>query len=283
VLIITTRPEELPTHITHLLHIDDCKVARAGRRGLGKPHYFKLSAAVTSQEKAAQTNDSPHPGKHALVQLRRVTVRYGTRLILNQLSWTIFAGESWALLGPNGSGKSTLLSLILGDNPQAYMNEVIVFGQRRGAGESIWEIKKKIGWVSPELQLHFDDNISCSDAVISGFYQTIGLFERPTARQRKAAHKWLARFQLLRHADSLLCEMSAGLQRMVLLARALVKSPRLLILDEPCQGLDEPHRTLFLKTIDGLIRDDSVTAIYVTHRADEIPSSIKRIKRLSIE
>ena len=207
-------------------------------------------------------------------------MRYGKTVILRNLNWTIRAGESWALLGPNGSGKTTLLSLILGDNPQVYNNDVVVFGQQRGTGESIWEIKQHIGWVSPELHLHFTDSASSFEVVASGFHDTVGLFETPTARQRTAVRRWLRRFRLLEFAREPLFALSAGLQRMVLLARALVKNPRLLILDEPCQGLDSSHRNLFTQAVDGLIRSGLVTAIYVTHRQEEIPGSIQRVLRL---
>jgi molybdate transport system ATP-binding protein len=212
--------------------------------------------------------------------LRKVTVRYGKSVILREINWTIRAGESWALLGPNGSGKTTLLSMILGDNPQVYTNDVVVFGQKRGSGESVWDIKKHIGWVSPELHLHFNDSVSCFEVVGSGFFDTVGLFEPLSGHQRGAVRSWLARFQLLEYSDRPLSSLSAGLQRMVLLTRALVKKPRLLILDEPCQGLDPAHRRLFVRTVDGLIRAGTATVAYVTHRQDEIPASIQRVLRL---
>src|ERR1017187_3502552 len=191
--------------------------------------------------------------------MRHITVRYGKAVILNNINWTIRAGESWALLGPNGSGKTTLLSLILGDNPQVYTNEVIVFGHQRGGGESVWDIKRHIGWVSPELHLHFNDSATCFEVVASGFHDTVGLFQSPTARQRTASRRCVARFQLLAFAGRPLFSLSAALQRMVLLARALVKQPRLLILDEPCQGLDSAHREFFVSAVDALIRAGAVT------------------------
>jgi molybdate transport system ATP-binding protein len=209
--------------------------------------------------------------------MRHITIRYGDAVILRGINWTVRAGQSWALLGPNGSGKTTLLSLILGDNPQVYTNDVTVFGRPRGSGESVWEIKKHIGWVSPELHLHFNDSATCFEVVASGFYDTVGLFQTASARQRAVARRWLARFRLLEFAPRPLFSLSAGLQRMVLLARAMVKNPRLLILDEPCQGLDSAHRAFFVRAVDTLIRAGAVTAIYVTHRPDEIPPSILRV------
>jgi len=212
--------------------------------------------------------------------MRDVTVSYGDVAVLQNINWTIRAEESWALLGPNGSGKTTLLSLILGDHPQAYSNDITVFGHRIGSGDSVWELKQKIGWVSPELHLHFPDAVTCLEAVESGFRDTIGLYEEPMPAQRREALHWLRRFGLNAQVDMPLFELSAGLQRTALLARALVKRPALLILDEPCQGLDADHRALFLRTLDSLLRTGRETAIYVTHQEREIPASIRRVYRL---
>jgi molybdate transport system ATP-binding protein len=349
VLLIATRIEDLPRHVTHLLCVDRCRVLAAGPRAhiLSLPRVNKLFAppqpskvgqrvsaaspaglpagsqaaeracptlgadAVLTDHETARTRPSPcplpatrgeggrKPGEGRLMQrakvrpqnqpvlelvrLRHVMVRYDDTVILRNINWTVRAGESWALLGPNGSGKTTLLSLILGDNPQVYTNDVVVFGQRRGSGESVWEIKKRIGWVSPELHLHFNDAATCFEVVASGFHDTVGLFQPVSARQRAVARRWLAQFQLLEFSPRPLFSISAGLQRMVLLARALVKNPRLLILDEPCQGLDAAHRALFVRAVDALIRAGTVTAIYVTHRPDEIPSAIKRVLRIQVE
>jgi molybdate transport system ATP-binding protein len=317
VLLITTRAEDLPSHITHLLCVDQCRVVAAGPRApilrgpkLSRPAAAKrlecaeLAPAFARRCKNGNLPIKPtegpiqqrpptranidkrkrqdsHNGPN-LIELHNVTVRYGSAVILRKLNWIVREGESWALLGPNGSGKTTLLSLILGDNPQAYVNEVVVFGRRRGSGESVWHLKKKIGWVSPELQLHFDDTVSVFDVVVSGFHETIGLFEPPTPRQSAAARRWLKRFGLMDVAECPLFSLSVGLQRMTLLARALAKSPRLLILDEPCQGLDQTHRHMIIENVDALIRGGSVTAIFVTHRPEEIPPSIRQVLRLSL-
>jgi len=241
-LFLATRVEDLPWHVTHVLKIENCQVVAAGPRGLllrrlrgggpgprfpvpgPKSRVPRLKVRFSNLKR--RTEDS-HPARKqkTLVALRNITVRYGDKTILDRVNWSIQAGESWALLGPNGSGKSTLLSLILGDNPQVYVNDIVVFGRRRGVGESIWQVKRHIGWVSPELHLHFNEAITCLDAVVSGFRETIGLFEPPTAPQRRAAGQWLKRFKMLRFSQSPLLALSLGQQRMVLLARALVKRP----------------------------------------------------------
>lgn len=289
VLLITACIDELPARVSHLLLVEQCQVVAAGVRKhvLSQPEFRRLFKSAPKSisfgkarpiEKRAKKSQ---PAGEELVRLRNATVRYGAATILSNINWTIHAGESWALLGPNGCGKTTLLSLILADNPQAYMNDVVVFGKQRGHGESIWEIKKAIGWVSPELHVHFDNSATCLEVVESGFHDSIGLFEPATLRQRAAARRCLKEFNLSEFANEPLFALSAGLQRMVLLARALVKNPRLLILDEPCQGLDAAHRDLFVREVDALLRSGSVTAIYVTHRPEEIPRSIKRVLRLS--
>ncbi len=287
VLLVATRADDLPRHISHLLCIAQCRVIAAGPRAeiLCLPQVRRLLASPgTAKPDASAGAHRPRsrvPVGAELVRLRNATVRYGDAVILRGINWTVRAGESWALLGPNGSGKTTLLSLVLGDNPQVYANDVTVFGRARGQGESIWEIKKPIGWVSPELHLHFNDSATCFEVVASGLYDTVGLFESPSPRQRAAVRRCLAQFGLLEIASRPLFALSTGLQRMALLARALVKRPRLFILDEPCQGLDPAHRRFFVHAVDSLIRARATTVIYVTHRPDEIPPSIHRVLRLA--
>jgi molybdate transport system ATP-binding protein len=287
--LLTTRAEDLPPGITHVLSLEDCRVIAAGPRNkmLAQFGFFRSSSSspIKNQKSKIKNDFSPSlqrspRSSRPLVILRNIHVSYGPSTILHNLNWTINEQESWALLGPNGSGKTTLLSLILGDHPQAYANDITVFGRRRGSGESIWDVKNRIGWVSPELHLHFTPSATCFEVVASGLYDTIGLFQPLTRRQRSHVRRQLVDFGLLPNADIPLYGLSAGTQRMALLARALVKNPRLLILDEPCQGLDSAHRTSFVQTVDRLIRSGTVTVLYVTHRPDELPPSIHNVLRL---
>jgi molybdate transport system ATP-binding protein len=211
-----------------------------------------------------------------LIDLQNVTVRYGNNTVIENLNWSVRTGESWAVVGPNGSGKTTLLSLIAGDHPQAYGNHVVVFGLKRGTGESIWDIKRHIGMISPELHLHFDETLTCQDAVVSGFFDTNGLFEEPSDRQVRDARRILTEFGFREWAHCPLADLSLGEQRMVLLARALVKKPQLLILDEPCQGLDAEHTRKFLAGVTHLVRSKAATVLFVTHRPEEVPPGIHR-------
>ncbi|HSU55499.1 MAG TPA: ATP-binding cassette domain-containing protein [Candidatus Dormibacteraeota bacterium] len=287
VLVLTTHEEDLPKAVTHLGAVRDCNMARYGeRRGVlaVKPSVSTPTPSNGPQSVARRTKAvervAAKENAAEVLRLKNVTVRYGKRTILRGISWTVREGESWALLGPNGSGKTTLLSLLLGDNPQAYSNEVVVLGRQRGTGESIWELKKRIGWVSPEMQVHFDASATALEAVLSGFDDTIGLFRPHTRRERNLAREWLGRFGIAKQSNDPLFTLSAGVQRSVLLARALVKSPRLLVLDEPCQGLDACHRDAFISLVDFLIRQFKVTVICVSHRMEELPRGISHVLRL---
>jgi molybdate transport system ATP-binding protein len=279
VIIATTRPEDLPSTITRILEIDRLRVVSEcahRQRGSGPRRPDAGGFATPKSRRKPQRPSTARP----LIKLTNVRIQYGDVTVLEDVSWSIGEGERWALVGRNGSGKSTLLGLITGDHPQAYVNDVEVFGRRRGEGDSVWETRKEIGMVSPELHLHFDSECSCSDVVASGFYDTVGLYRRPSARQRAQARRWLDRLRL-RCGEEPYRTRSLGEQRMVLIARAMVKEPRLLILDEPCQGLDPEHRRLVISTVEGIARRHRATILYVTHRKDEIPASIDRVMKLA--
>lgn len=290
-LFITTREEDVPGWVSHALLLEDCRLIATGSRAqvfrkvaVGRPKGLLRLVPGRGRGVAVSECSTGRPGGDdsgaESVRLENVTICYGAKTILRDLSWTVRSGEKWALLGPNGSGKTTLLSLIIGDNPQLYANRVFVFGRERGTGESIWEIKRRIGWVSPELHFYFGGELTCLEVVESGFEDIIGPPRQVNSRRRSVARQWLKRLGLLPVAGSPYLALSAGLQRMVLLARALVKQPLLLILDEPCQGLDRPHRETFLQALDDFLQTNSVTVICVAHRPDELPRAITRVLRL---
>jgi len=204
--------------------------------------------------------------------------RLGARLVLEHLTWTVRAGERWALTGHNGSGKSTLLSLLTGDNLQAYSNDVRIFGKQRGSGESIWDIRARIGWLSPELQWHYPGATPAAQIIASGLFDTIGLQRPLNTRQRAQVTVWLERFDLSPQAP--LASLGAGEQRMVLLARALIKSPDLILLDEPCQGLDAPHRDAFHRALAKALQGHPCALVYITHHTEDLPPVVDRCLRL---
>jgi molybdate transport system ATP-binding protein len=215
-----------------------------------------------------------------VVRMNDVNISYNGKSILTNINWTIKKGERWAVSGPNGAGKSTLLSLITADNPQAYANDIWLFERKRGSGESIWEIKKNIGYVSPELHLYFDKGISVFDAVASGLFDTIGLFRKPTNSQIEKINTWLKVIGIEKLGTSMMHQLSLGQQRLVMLARALVKAPPLLILDEPCQGLDITQTNGFKSLIEAICQVSDTTLIYISHYTNDIPQSIR--KRLNL-
>ncbi|MCC8034337.1 MAG: ATP-binding cassette domain-containing protein [Rikenellaceae bacterium] len=224
----------------------------------------------------------PEPDKpfEVFAELENVTVRYGERTILDGVDWKVRRGDKWALLGGNGSGKSTLLSLLYGDNPQAYANRVSLFDRRRGTGESIWEIKKRIGFLNSDIHSFYMKEIPAEEVVMSGFYDTVGLYSAQGPARRIEAEKWLTAFGGAHLSGRTFTKLSFGEQRVVMLARTLVKRPPVVILDEPMHGLDSSWGRLAGRVIEKYCSCPEVTLIYVTHYSGEIPPCVKDIKRL---
>jgi molybdate transport system ATP-binding protein len=291
ILFVSSRLEDIPESIDHLLVVSDSRVSAKGDRkilsgdanfqsdfssqGSASSGFQKTAAFEKTVEKySAALKNNPLLDASIFVQMENVSITYEKNKILNQIHWTVKQGERWALMGHNGAGKTTLLSLILADNPQAYANAITLFGKRRGSGETIWQIKKNIGWVSPELQVHYPKDSSCLDVVCSGFFDSIGLYRRCSQAQIELASGWTQVFEMEALADKPFFTLSTGQQRLILLARALVKNPPLLILDEPCQGLDAFYRDYFVGFLNQLCEHTPITLIYVTHYENELPASI---------
>lgn len=209
-----------------------------------------------------------------VIDMKKVTIRYGERTILKDLDWTVMNGERWALSGQNGSGKSTLLSLVCADNPQSYACEITLFDRPRGSGESIWDIKKHIGYVSPEMHRSYKRNLPAIRIVASGLMDSIGLYAIPNPKDYEKCHWWLNIFGIGHLADKPFLQLSSGEQRLVLLARAFVKDPQLLILDEPLHGLDLWNRRLAKDVIETFCQRKGKTMIMVTHYQEELPNVI---------
>jgi molybdate transport system ATP-binding protein len=209
-----------------------------------------------------------------VIRFNKVTIRYGERTILKDLDWTVRKGEHWSLSGQNGSGKSTLLSLVCADNPQGYACDISLFGHQRGSGESIWDIKRCIGYVSPEMHRSYKQNIPAIQIVASGLKDSVGLYIRATNEEKAQCRHWMDVFGIGYLAERNFLQMSSGEQRLVLLARAFVKEPDLLILDEPLHGLDDVNRKMVKDIVDDYCRDPQKTLIYVTHYQEELPRCI---------
>lgn len=216
-----------------------------------------------------------------LVEFRNVSVSSGRRRILHDVTWTLHEGECWALRGPNGAGKTTLLSLIQGDHPQAYAQNIRLFGRRADSTRTLWQTRQQLGWMSPELHHHYPEQWEAFDVVCSGFFNTMGLYEPCSRSRRRLAWQWLHDLGLAAHAHQPFGELTFGQQRLALLARAAVKRPRLLILDEPCQGLDAAQRRTLLAMVDRVVDQTPASLIFVTHHADELPRCITHLMRLN--
>jgi len=275
-ILLFASPEDFPSCITHVAIIKEGKIVSGGPRNnhpmqdeLPRPDAIVLSPAALKKCYA-----TPGLTFHNAVEMININIAYNGKEILSGFNWEVKKGERWSVTGPNGAGKSTLLSLISADNPQAYANEIYLFDRKRGTGESIWDIKKKIGYVSPELHLFFDLGISSQEAVASGLFDTIGLFRKPGPTETNIVLEWMEILGISAIKEKRLNQLSLGEQRLVMLTRALVKSPPLLILDEPCQGLDNQQTASFKNTIDQICGSTSTTLIYVSHYSQDIPSCI---------
>ena len=244
-----------------------------------------IPAHVLSEEKREAILSLPYHDNdydcQRVVDMKKVCIRYGERTILKDVDWTIMNGERWALSGQNGSGKSTLLSLICADNPQSYACDITLFDRPRGSGESIWDIKKHIGYVSPEMHRSYKRNLPAIRIVSSGLMDSIGLYAVPNAEDYDKCRWWLDIFGIGQLADRPFLQLSSGEQRLVLLARAFVKDPQLLILDEPLHGLDLWNRRLVKDVIETFCQRRNKTMIMVTHYQTELPNNITHQKFLA--
>jgi molybdate transport system ATP-binding protein len=207
------------------------------------------------------------PYFNPLVTMQNVMVAYDLKPILNKIDWTIKAGEFWELRGPVGSGKSTLLSMIIGDNPKAFGQDIYLFGRKKGSGESVWDIKRNIGYFYPKMMQLFSRETSIENMIVSGFYDSIGLYVKPTDSHQKIAKEWV---EILGqdYKNKKFQSLSPGQQRIVLVIRAIVKQPPLLILDEPTVGLDEYNIQLFLSMVKAIAQTKKVAIIFVSHRKE---------------
>jgi len=256
---IFNRKEEILPIITHYLEIKDEEII--ANIPLEK-HTFKennfVFKGIIPKPITFYKNISEQ-----LIALQNVTVHYDERCILNNINWTINKNEFWQLIGPNGSGKTTILSMIYGNNVKAYGQEVYLFGNKKGSGESVWEIKEKIGYFSPSILELFKRKVSVEHMLISGFFDSIGLYETPSTLQIKAAKEWML---LLDLKNGSFQDLSTAKQRLVLIARAMIKHPPLLILDEPLTNLDEKGTSIVVALINKIAKESNTTTLFVSHR-----------------
>ena len=284
IILVQSKVDNIPDFITHVIPIEGLhilpKITReAYQQQLQKrvleplPQEKKEWILSLPQKDLSQEPFYPKEGNEIL-KFNNVSIRYSSRTILKDLNWTVNEGEKWAMSGENGAGKSTLLSLVCADNPQAYACDIELFGHRRGTGESIWEIKRHIGYVSPEMHRAYLKDLPAIDIVASGLTDSVGLYTRPKPKQKEICLSWMDIFGIKELADRTFLKLSSGEQRLCLLARAFVKDPELLILDEPLHGLDLHHRALVKEIIDTFCSRKHKTLVMVTHYKEEFPKCI---------
>jgi molybdate transport system ATP-binding protein len=277
-VVLICREDAVPKWVTNTLGLSS--VGAASRAAL----FVGQASSLPAGRRPAPLRSPPRLGgptenqTAAIVELNNVTVTHSNHTILDRVSWTVRAGERWAVLGPNGSGKTTLLSLLCGDHPQAYSNDVRLFGRRRGSGETIWDVKRNVGLLSPEFHLYFTEPLSAERTAATGFFDTLA--DRATTPEQDARVKQLfAAFGITHLAGRAFKCLSTGEQRLVLLVRALVKRPPLVILDEPFQGMDAAFTACCRDWLDRELGDDQ-TLLFVTHEPGELPRSVARTLRL---
>jgi molybdate transport system ATP-binding protein len=276
-VLITTSSTEIPEGITHLGQLKsggNIQVWERENFTLEKCQFLNLPWNIDHLKKLLEGFPEV---KNEVIRLENVSIRYGEKTILDHINWQIKSGERWQLIGKNGAGKSTLISLLIGENPQAYSQNFWLFGRKRGSGESIWELKRPIGFVAPELVRFFPSNQTVRKVILSGFFDTMGLFKKTTAEQESKADQWLQLFQLETFANQPIQRVPLEQQRWTLLARALIKSPKLLILDEASQGMDDRQRVIFRETVQKILELTPITLIYVSHYQEDIPEKVDKI------
>lgn len=281
-VLVLNRFDEIPDFIQHAGVLADCNLTETGEKTALLKQALIAQLAHSEQLDGITLPEPDAPSaRHALdphqprIVLRDGIVSYDDRPILNRLSWTVNPGEHWQIVGPNGAGKSTLLSLITGDHPQGYSNDLTLFGRRRGSGETIWDIKKHIGYVSSSLHLDYRVSTTLRNVILSGYFDSIGIYQAVSDKQHKLAQQWLDILGMgNRVADAQFHSLSWGQQRLALIVRALVKHPTLLILDEPLQGLDPLNRQLIRRFVDVLISEGETQLLFVSHHAEDAPACI---------
>ncbi|SFM87526.1 molybdate transport system ATP-binding protein [Izhakiella capsodis] len=281
-VMVLNRFDDIPDFIQHIGVLAECTLTHTGERPAILAEALIAQLAHSEQLAGIALPEADEPdalpqltANISPVILKNGVVSWNDKPILHGLSWEVKPGEHWQIIGPNGAGKSTLLSLVTGDHPQGYSNDLTLFGRRRGSGETIWDIKQHIGYVSSSLHLEYRVSTTVRNVIISGYFDSIGIYQAVSDRQKVLAQRWLSLLGFdAQSADAPFQSLSWGQQRLILIARALVKHPTLLILDEPLQGLDPINRQLVRRFIDILIGEARTQLLFVSHHAEDAPGCI---------
>jgi molybdate transport system ATP-binding protein len=284
VILLLSRYDDIPDFITHVIPVENLVVKAKQTKGEFQQNSETQKAATLPQHITEWILNLQHKDITAIpfypqqggeiLHMQDVSIQYWNHTILKNINWTVREGDRWALQGENGAGKSTLLSLVCADNPQSYACNISLFGHRRGSGESIWQIKRHIGYVSPEMHRAYLRDLPAIDIVASGLSDSVGLYKRPRPEEKDICRQWMEVFGIGHLQDKTFLKLSSGEQRLCLLARAFVKDPELLILDEPLHGLDTQNRERVREVIRLFCQRKHKTLIMVTHYQEELPNCI---------
>jgi molybdate transport system ATP-binding protein len=257
-------PDDFPVSVNRFLLVNNQTVFEYTRSEL--PELYEKPESI--EVEIPPWSNSTY---HQIFSLKNLSLRYDGNDILKDINWEVNAGERWVLSGANGSGKTSLLNMIFADNPRAYRCDIKLFGEKKGSGESIWAIKDRIGFISPEMHQYLPERQTTSDVVCSGFYGSEGLYSKPTSYQRIITRKWLSIIGLGSCAEEPFGALAASHQRMVLTVRALIKNPPLLIFDEPFQGLDPVNIAIMKNLLNSIGRQTNCAMIFVSHFNNQVP------------
>lgn len=283
VVFLLCDPGDVPSYTDAIIEIKDCKIGYPIRGEKEIKEFLNRSNEIQVEKGIAipvRNSDSMYMDCEIVFSIRDGHARYGDKSIFENFNWTVRRGECWALHGPNGSGKSLLLSMVCADNPQGYANDITLLDRRRGTGESIWEIKDAIGYVCPEMQLYFKSNDTVKEIIIQGMRNSLNRYRKSTAEEQEVVEQWMRAMEIWHLSERKFFELSSGEQRIVLLARALVKQPELLVLDEPLHGLDREHKRRIKRIISKLVENNRASLIFVSHYLEELPDCVTLMKEM---
>jgi molybdate transport system ATP-binding protein len=273
--IVTTthREAEIVPAINRVLRLEHGRIAANEIR---EPGTSTRTSAAAPQPMGSSAMAASHSGE-VLISLQDVSVYIDGTPVLHDLNWEFLSGQHWAVAGHNGAGKSTLFRLLRGELSPALGGVIERFGCRKR--EPVWEIGKRIALLSPLLQARFAEQLPVEDAVASGFFHRLGAPEPLTAEQQKRVEEVMALCRLETLRGRTFGRLSYGQTRRVLLARALVYHPRILLLDEALDGLDAAAREEFSTLLDQLAGTGTSLAV-VSHHEEDWPSLVTHVMRL---
>ena len=282
VLVLSRSIDEVPDACSHIMLLDGGRIvatgsAQAVREDLRTNKILSAPGVEFVVPEAAPTTRTASSTAEPTLELHGVSVQFGDFCVFRDLTWRLDQHQHCLIAGPNGCGKSTLLDLLTGDNHKAFGQDVRLFGKRRGSGESVWDIKRQFGRVDAKMQFAVPSGSSVRDVVLSGYFDSLGLRDRPSDQQRARGCVWLTALGLASYETTEFHTLSFGLQRLALLARAMVKDPRILLLDEATLSLDAGHRRLLLDALDHVIASSDCQLLFVSHTPGEVPDCINQI------